>query len=60
MEAEKEEASKHVITHDSLTAIHTYNGEIIRFYVMVDPDTGRQYLVGDNGSMCLREEADVY
>ena len=53
------DAPSHLITHDSLTAVHTYDGETIRFYVMTDPDTGKQYLVDDRGGMCLREEQDV-
>jgi len=47
--------TEHLITHDSMTAVHTYNGETIRFYVMTDPDTGVQYIVNDRGGMCVRE-----
>ena len=47
--------TEHLITHDSMTAVHTYDGETIRFYVMTDPDTGVQYIVNDRGGMCLRE-----
>lgn len=42
------------ITHDSLTASHTYDGEAIRWYVMIDPDTDIQYLVNDRGGCCPR------
>ena len=52
------EQTERLITHDSMTAVHTYNGETIRFYVMVDPDTGVQYIVNDRGGMCLRENPD--
>ena len=42
-------------THDSMTVTYTYDGEAIRYYVMTDPDTQRQYIVNDRGGMCLRE-----
>lgn len=41
-------------THDSMTVSWTYNGEAIRWYVMVDPDTGVQYVVNDRGGCCPR------
>ena len=53
-EYEQEKAAK-LVTHDSMTAIHTYDGETIRFYVMTDPDTQIQYIVNDRGGMCVRE-----
>lgn len=53
------EQTEHLVTHDSMTAVHTYNGETIRFYVMTDPDTGVQYIVNDRGGMCLRENPDA-
>ena len=40
--------------HDSLTVNNTYNGEKIRWYVMIDPDTQVQYLVNDRGGCCPR------
>lgn len=42
-------------THDSLTINYTYDGEEIRTYVMIDPDTNIQYLVNDRGGMVRRE-----
>ena len=54
------EQTERLITHDSMTAVHTYNGETIRFYVMTDPDTGVQYIVNDRGGMCLRENPDEF
>ena len=42
-------------THDSMCVTYTYDGEAIRYYVMTDPDTQRQYIVNDRGGMCLRE-----
>lgn len=59
IEASKATETEHLVTHDSMTAIHTYNGETIRFYVMTDPDTGVQYIVNDRGGMCLRENPDA-
>lgn len=56
VEASKATKSDVLVTHDSMTAIHTYNGEIIRFYVMTDPDTNIQYVVNDRGGMCVREQ----
>ena len=37
------------ITHDSLAPTYTYDGEVIRWYVFIDPDTSVQYLVNDRG-----------
>lgn len=55
-EAEMRPARK--ITHDSLGPVYTYDGEIIRPYVFVDPDTGLQYLVSDRGGITERWGAD--
>lgn len=43
-----------LVTHDSLAPTHTYDGEVIRWYVIVDPDTQVQYLVNDRGGCCAR------
>ena len=45
-------------THDSMTVTDTYDGEKIRYYVMVDPDTGLQYVVNDRGGMCPRYDRE--
>lgn len=37
------------ITHDSLAPTYTFDGEIIRWYVLQDPDYGIEYLVNDRG-----------
>ena len=42
------------VTHDSLAPTYTYDGEIIRWYVLVDPDSNVQYLVNDRGGCCVR------
>lgn len=54
--AEEPELPTHEVltTHDSLTPTYTYDGEIIRWYVLVDPDFGIQYLVNDRGGCCVR------
>lgn len=39
---------KPTITHSSLAPTYTYDGEVIRWYVFVDPDTGVQYLYNDH------------
>ena len=44
----------HKVTHDSMCVTYTYDGEMIRWYVMIDPDTGVQYLVNDRGGCCVR------
>ena len=44
--------------HDSLTATATYDGQLIRWYVLIDPDTGMQYLVNDCGGCCPRYDSD--
>lgn len=41
-------------THDSMTYNLTYDGEMIRWYVMKDPDTQIEYLVNDRGGCCPR------
>lgn len=45
---EADQRPEHVITHDSMTATYTYDGECVRWYVMVDPDTNIQYLYNDH------------
>lgn len=54
--AEEPELPTHEVltTHDSLAPTYTYDGEIIRWYVLVDPDFGIQYLVNDRGGCCVR------
>lgn len=42
------------VTHDSLAPTYTYDGEIIRWYVLVDPDSSVQYLVNDRGGCTPR------
>lgn len=39
---------------DAMCGIHTTSGDIIRLYVMTDPDTGTQYVVSDKGGICIR------
>lgn len=51
-EAEQRPVRK--ITHDSLAPTYTYDGEIIRWYVLTDPDTSVQYLVNDRGGCTPR------
>ena len=45
------------IAQDSLAPTYTYDGEIIRWYVLTDPDTGIQYLVNDRGGCTTRLDA---
>ena len=52
-EAERREAGK-MIKHDSLAPTYTHDGEIIRWYVFIDPDSSMQYLVNDRGGCCPR------
>lgn len=52
------ELPTHKVTHDSLAPTYTYDGEIIRWYVLVDPDYGIEYLVNDRGGCCPRLGAD--
>jgi hypothetical protein len=42
------------VTHESLAPTYTYDGEIIRWYVLQDPDYGIEYLVNDRGGCCPR------
>lgn len=51
-ESEVENVTK--VTHDSLAPTFTHDGEVIRWYVLVDPDTEVQYLVNDRGGCCPR------
>ncbi len=39
-----------------LVTTYDYQGEATRYYVMVDPLTGVQYLVNDRGGMCVRSD----
>lgn len=40
---------------DAMCGIHTTSGDIIRLYVMTDPDRGTQYVVSDKGGICPRD-----
>lgn len=43
------------IRHDSLTHTYTHDGaDIIRVYVVTDPDMGIQYVVSDHGGITPR------
>jgi len=53
--AAQHDEEQSLVRHDSMCAVHTYDGETIRFYVMTDPDTGVEYIVNDRGGMCVRE-----
>lgn len=46
------------VTHDSMCATNTYDGELIRWYVMTDPDYRIQYLVNDRGGCCVRLDSN--
>ena len=52
--SEAEQRPVATITHDSLAPTYTYDGEVIRWYVLIDPDTSVQYLVNDRGGCCPR------
>lgn len=56
-DSDTEEAAV-LIRHDSLAPSYTYNGETIRWYVFIDPDTNVQYLFNDRGGCCVREGMD--
>lgn len=58
-EAEAEsELPVHKVTHDSLAPTYTYDGGIVRWYVLVDPDYGIEYLINDRGGCCPKLGAD--
>lgn len=52
--AAKHDTARILEGHDSMTYARTYNGEIIRVYVVTDPDYGQQYLVTDRGGITPR------
>lgn len=52
-----EAAHQYSKNHSSLTVTYTYDGQMIRWYVMVDPDTGVEYLVNDLGGTTPRLSA---
>ena len=52
--AEQAQTHEVLTTHDSLAPTYTYDGEVIRWYVLVDLDFGIQYLVNDRGGCCVR------
>lgn len=54
VEEEPEKLPTHRVAHDSLAPTYTYDGEVIRWYVLADPDFGIQYLVNDRGGCCVR------
>lgn len=39
---------------DSLTATYTSEGDCIKIYVVIDPDSGIEYLVSDHGGITPR------
>lgn len=45
---EAELRPEHKITHDSLCATYTYDGEVVRWYVFVDPEYGTQWIYNDH------------
>lgn len=51
---EADRRPERIVTHETLAPTYTYNGEVIRWYVLVDPDTSVQYLVNDRGGCCPR------
>lgn len=55
---EEAELPTHRVTHDSMCATNTYDGELIRWYVMTDPDYQIQYLVNDRGGCCVRLDSN--
>lgn len=40
--------------HDSMAYTRTHDGEVIRVYVVTDPDTQVQYVVSDRGGIAPR------
>lgn len=48
MPTEAEQTQEHKITHDSLCATFTYDGEVVRWYVFVDPEYGTQWIYNDH------------
>lgn len=48
--------------HDAMTCTYDNKGNRTNYYVMVDPDTGIQYVVNDKGGMCprLRKDGTVF
>ena len=45
---ESERRPQNLIKHDSLCATYTYDGEVVRWYVFVDPDYGTQWVYNDH------------
>lgn len=39
---------------DPMCEIRTSSGDIIRLYVIPDPDEGQEYIVSDKGGICVR------
>ena len=55
---EEAELPTHRVTHDSMCVTYTYDGEMIRWYVMIDPDYQIQHLVNDRGGCCVRLDSN--
>ena len=49
-----EKPKVHAIPHDSLAPTYTYDGEVVRWYVFVDPDSDFQHLINDRDGCCAR------
>lgn len=51
----------HRPTMDSMAFTYTSDGDVIKVYVVTDPDYGRQYLVTDHGGITprLKDQANV-
>lgn len=41
-----------------MAVTYTYDGEMIRWYVLIDPENGVQYIVNDRGGCCPRVSYD--
>lgn len=54
-EVSKKDERDPLRTHDSFAYTYTHDGDIIRVYVITDPDRGTEYLVSDHGGMCPRD-----
>ena len=48
------EASADLPRMDSLAATFTAEGDVIKLYVIIDPDSGVEYLVSDHGGITPR------
>lgn len=53
---QREDKLNDLVSMDAMCGIHTTDGDVIRLYVLKDPDRGVEYVVSSKGGVCPRVE----